>query len=415
MGSILPLQIHTDGWAPVAEVRPIGDAGVPSTPTHLEYDFDHAAERLEAQGHLAVSVSFPVSFELHRLDTWPAFLLDLLPQGHARRLVDARNREGGDTPSDWNALRAGAGNPVGNLRVPRPDAPPPGPGLTRDDVVERGDGLRAWAEAEGIPMTGSSDTGGAAPKLLLTEAEDGLLYADGVLPDDRARAHWIVKFPRGRTRRDAQVLANEGPYLEVCRRLGLRCGAPSLHRDGALFVPRFDRRVTDAGVERLGLESLYSAMGVVEPGAPLRQEDAVHAILAHTRRPAEALEYVLRDAVAWALGDTDNHGRNTSLLKDLDGTVVLSPLYDVAPMFLDPDLVKRTSRWRSETGDGPDWEDVARFVEGLLPDLDVRGPLRELGEMLADPGLLQGAGVDDDVRNRRRSALATTVRALEGL
>ena len=46
-------------------------------------------------------------------------------------------------------------------------------------------------------------------------------------------------------------------------------------------------------------------------------------------------ELLLRYAAARAMGNTDNHGRNTSVLKPLDGGVVLSPVYDSAPMFSD--------------------------------------------------------------------------------
>lgn len=48
-----------------------------------------------------------------------------------------------------------------------------------------------------VPLLGNATgAGGNAPKLLLTEGNQGELYLDGVLADDLAARHWLVKFPR---------------------------------------------------------------------------------------------------------------------------------------------------------------------------------------------------------------------------
>lgn len=46
------------------------------------------------------------------------------------------------------------------------------------------------------PLGNATGAGGNAPKLLLTEGNQGELYLDGVLADDLAARHWLVKFPR---------------------------------------------------------------------------------------------------------------------------------------------------------------------------------------------------------------------------
>lgn len=327
-----------------------------------------------------------------------------MPQGEGRRALEARLRRDGHGASDWSALGHGARSPVGNLRVAHALAEtPPSPGFSREDVIERGDAFREWAESEHIPMTGSSDTGGASPKLLLTEDHDGRLHADGALADERAARHLLVKFARGRSRRDAQVLAHEPAYLELARRFGARCGAPLEHDRGALFVPRFDRIVVPGGVERAGLESLYSLAGVVEPGAPLAWEDACAHVARAVDDPELALiELVRRDALSLALGDPDNHGRNTSLLKAPGGGVGLSPLYDFAPMFLDPELVKRTTVWRSERpGEPPDWRDVASMLERWAPRERLVPAMRELGARLEDATQdMRELDVDEEIVRR---------------
>ncbi len=255
-------------------------------------------------------------------------------------------------------------------------------------------------------MNGSSDTGGASPKLLLTEDRDGRLHADGALPDARASKHYLVKFARGRSRRDAQVLAHEPAYLELARGFGVRCGERLVHEGGALFVPRFDREVRRSKkepVRRAGLESLYSLMGLVEAGARLSWEAACEAIAAAVDDPAEALiEIVRRDAIAIALGDPDNHGRNTSLIKHPSGGIELSPRYDFAPMFLDPELIKRSTLWRSERpGEPPDFDDVATSLAAHVERERMTAAMRRLGEQLVEaPSAMRALAVDDEIIER---------------
>lgn len=417
MGDRIDLEIfHGGRWwrAGAVELR----AGpVRQAPTWLAYDTDYASDHLFAHDRRAFSCRLPVDYDLHELPTFPPFVVDLLPQGEARRALEARLRDAGESTSDWSVLKHGAHSPVGNLRVAHP-APElvASEGFTREDVVVRGDTFREWAEREGIPMTGSSDTGGASPKLLLTEDAAGRWHADGALPDERAARHYLVKFARGRTRRDAQVLAHEPAYLELARGVGARCGAPLAHDRGALFVPRFDRIVEAGRVLRAGLESAYSLLGVVEPGARLAWEDVCASVAAVSSDPVPCvIELVRRDALSLALGDTDNHGRNTSLLKRPEGGVTLSPLYDFAPMFLDPDLVKRSTLWRSERpGDPPDWSDVAASLERWVDRGVLRMAMRDMGERIeALPDAMRALAVDAEILERCTPWIARVARGLK--
>lgn len=407
-----------------ATVELVGERGDHDAPTYFEYDIDYAVTALHARDHRAVSVRYPVSFDrVARAPAFPAFLMDLMPQGEARRQVVGRLRAEGRPTRDWDVLLAGARNPVGNLRVAAAVTPSEesGRGVELADIVQRGDDFRAWAESQRIPMTGSSDTGGASPKLLMTADANGRFHADGALPDARAVRHYIIKFPRGRMRQDSAVLANEAPYLEVLRALGLRCGDALQYTDGTLLVPRFDRRRMAGVIERHGMESAYSLMGVVEPGAQLVFEDLCVQLARFVDQPQrDVLELVLRDAAALALGNPDNHGRNTSLLKHEGGRVELSPVYDFAPMFLDPDLITRQTRWRSEQGGPPDWNNVVHHLAEQLPTIlprEITAPaLRAFGEKLAAaPELMRSVGVDADVIERRLPHIRATSAALMGV
>lgn len=394
------IQVFADGaWQRAARLERANGTSR-TDPVWLEYEIDYAtAAGIGVRGHRAVSVRYPIDLDSDMLDHWPAFTLDLLPQGEALRLLRARLRREQGAVTDWAMLGEGGGNPVGNLRIGEAARESSNArGVDRDEVVRRGDQYRAWAEAEGIPMTGSSDTGGASPKLLLTEDEHGLLHADGALADDAARRHYVVKFPRGRTTADAQVLANEAPYLEVVRAMGLRVGAGLEYTDGVLFVPRFDRARDEGGLVRHGVESVYSLMGSIEAGARLAFEDVCEGVAHVVDDPHECVvELVLRDALAVALGNTDNHGRNTSLLKTPDGVITLSPVYDFAPMYKDPEGIKRVLRWRSE-GLTVDWPDVCASLDNLVPREVLAPAMRDLGERMAGlPTLMRDHGVDDDI------------------
>ena len=69
------------------------------------------------------------------------------------------------------------------------------------------------------------------------------------------------------------------------------------------------------------------------------------AVARFTSDPKRELrELVLRDVLDVALGNTDHRARNTAVLKQLDGRIELSPLYDFAPMVLDPQGIACVSR-----------------------------------------------------------------------
>ena len=196
-------------------------------------------------------------------------------------------------------------------------------------------------------MTGASSVQGEAPKYLLAEDHTGMFHAEGALADEMIKKFWLVKFPRGhRTdERNQQVLKNEAPYLEVARKFGIRTGEPLIYEDNVLFVPRFDRKVSGGLVVRLGMHSLYAVANIAEFGAAVRHEIYCCALAQIVADPVRELqEYMRRDILNLALRNTYNHWRNTAVLRT-NAQIELSPLFDFAPMFLDPEGIGRVSRW----------------------------------------------------------------------
>jgi serine/threonine-protein kinase HipA len=243
-------------------------------------------------------------------------------------------------------------------------APATHEGFERVEVIDRGADFIEYAFERGAPVAGSTGAQGEAPKFLLSEDHAGRWHAEGALGDAQIARHWLVKFPRGRHESDLAILEEEARYMELARQAGLRANAPLLHQDGCLFVPRFDR---DGG-ERLGLETIASLSGIAEYGITQSLQASARAVAEHCTDPAAELrELLLRDVLNLAVGNTDNHVRNTSVLKHADGRVELSPIYDLAPMILDRDGIPRACRWGEREHHGRvDWA-------GVIDDLGTLG------------------------------------------
>ncbi|MFZ3207623.1 MAG: HipA domain-containing protein [Geobacteraceae bacterium] len=390
----------------------------------FEYDIDYTVEQLDNLSIHRVGLCYPVSFELFRSLRWPAFLLDIMPAGAGRRVWLRRLGLADGVEADWELLRNGAGNSPGNIRIAGA-AMPPGPahpGFSRDEIVEKNADFIEYAEERGAVVAGATDVQGDAPKFLLVRDRNLRWHPDGALPDYEVHDFWIVKFPRGRTDADHAVLRNESPYLEVARRFGLRVGSPLERIDDALFIPRFDRTVVTGLVKRHGLESLCSAAGIAEFGRRGDHSAFCAAISRHaTDSKSEIIEYIRRDILNAALRNTDNHGRNSSFLKKEDGSVALSPIYDFAPMFLDPEGIPRSSRWERalEPVIGrPSWGLIAQSLASVINPEELRSVLLRDSEAVTRlPETMKACGVEDQVIDRvtgRCTEIASDLKEIKG-
>lgn len=387
---MLTLEAHIDGaWREAGLLRlPDPARGINGT-SRFSYDdtyfFDHAAiDGLDGDviDRRALSVRTPVNLESRSWDSWPPWLLDLMPQGVARQRIAATLGLSPDLPmSELPILRRAAGSPIGNLRIREAwveeqqrlagvTCPP----LTDRDIAERSERFLEVVDRFAHLASGSSGVQGEWPKALMTRSlRDGCWYPDPFVPTGEGGEHAIVKLLRSSGAEDALIIASEAPYLEVARTFGLAVAAPLRYGNGVLFMPRFDRSVRDGMVLLHGQESLVSALGVAAFGHLAWHEDYLSVIRAVSDDPvADTLEYVLRDLLNASMGNPDNHGRNSALHKPATGGVRLSPLYDFAPMRLSAAGVGRSTRWRCLDGRGidPDWGRIADAVafDGLPAD-----------------------------------------------
>jgi serine/threonine-protein kinase HipA len=349
-----------------------GHLGSTTTTYLLDYFVDQAAvDSLAAPviDERAVSVSLPVG-EDRWLPTWPAFLMDMLPQGPGRILLAKAIGWNGVLPaSDTHLLAYAAGTPVGNLRIAEAAGKTArvasGRGISLDDVLTRSDDFIEFATALPWEAPASVCLQGEWPKMQLTMAADGMLYPDQLVADADAAQRYIVKLARSRAPRDSLILEIEALYADAAAELGLRIHRGHLAGSGVLMIPRFDRDAEDGTVRR-GQESLVSAAGVTAFGHLGSHEDYLAILSEVSSDPAaDRLEYVKRDFLNLCLGNDDNHGRNMALGKH-GGHVRLSDVFDLAPMRLSGNAVARSTKWACMKGDGndyhPRWDAVASVV-----------------------------------------------------
>lgn len=363
------LQIFIDNaWRDAAALELSGEVqlGV-NAATYLIYFPGYSIDYWGRTDAAALSVNVPIDLSSYAGKTWPPFLSDLLPQGYGRiELLKQLSRDEGAGPAaDWALLCAGAGNPIGNIRVRHAHdwvmahSGNRIRGFSIEEVAARAGDFNEYLAQHGLFLAGSSGVQGEWPKILLTQARDGLFYLDHTLPDEDAKAHFIVKFGRGKDEALANILRLEAPYMQLAKGLGLDVHADLMLRERALFIPRFDRMVTQDGVVRHGQESIASLCGIGGFARVPSHNDVCSKLAEVATDPTrDIIEYIRRDVANIVLGNKDNHARNTAIQRRHDGTIALSPLFDFAPMWLHPDGIARRMRWQADDDGSPRWRSV---------------------------------------------------------
>lgn len=437
MNASTTLEIHLHGqWQKAATLTALdGDSCLFNYETRYVFG---AAQPLS----LAVPVAFVDSAYIGSMDggfqarrpELPAFLYDLVPQGRGRalltRLLGLPDRDGIELP----LIMAGAFNPIGRLRVTSAVAfyedyktrhgarhgREWAGGVTIDDIVTHAEGFLEQLALHEMLASGTTGVQGVAPKFLLATDAQGRWHPDLALDDASAVAHWLIKLPRGRSDDDRLVLTNEAAYLRVAQRCGVRVHEePRLHGE-MLFVRRFDR-VKDANgtLHRLHQESLASLAGLRGFAPATTHNQLLAALRAHVTHPlAETIEYLKRDALNLALRNTDNHARNTAVQQLLDGTVQLTPLFDFAPSYKDPELIPRAVHWCDADGLRlHHWPQIVASLNLDEPeDAQVRTAMRAFASVLEQlPAFCVDAGVDALILRECLGAIERTARELHEL
>ena len=397
----------------------------------FDYDLGYVISYEPGDGsrsyHQEMSVCLPINLNAYSKSTWPSFLLDLLPQGHARRrLVGAMRLNEDARSTDLPLLMRAASNPVGNIRIREAVEQEEVrirdlfvPGISEEEILEKGERFTEVIENFGILASGSSGLQGEWPKMALTQKADGLFYPDSTVSDDEALRHVIVKILKSNKESDAMTLEAEAGYSQIAKDLGLNVFDVSSYRNGVLMIPRFDREVTNGAVIRHGQESMVSALGISEFAHRAKHEDYIGVLKQHSSNPFEDIvEYIKRDIANLALGNPDNHGRNTALRKKQDGRVELAPLFDFAPMKLSEEAIGRSTRWEAMNGKlevRPDWNRIACNI--FDDDDDATRLLEEIAsfaqKLSEAPKLARKMGLPDRVCDTGMAACDEIVRSVE--
>lgn len=121
------LQAHLNGaWHNIADITfddPDGDVLKGARLAYRQdYLFDHAIETTRGDQVIdrrAASIAYPVSLDTITTKHWPAFLVDMMPQGSVRRTV--ARQLGFERPDllqvELQVMLRAAGGSVGNLRI----------------------------------------------------------------------------------------------------------------------------------------------------------------------------------------------------------------------------------------------------------------------------------------------------------
>lgn len=375
MDQYCTLQIYQeDEWLDCAIVEIVGQQQTGwQAATRTSYLFEYAISYMDLSDGHALAYHLPVNVQNTLQSTWPAFLMDLLPQGYGRKelLRQLNFSENTQEQADWALLKAGAGNPIGNLRIKETYEWLQGQfpvqqnhGFSLDQVVERQENFIESLASYGLFIAGSSGIQGEWPKLLLTQGHDDLFYLDHTLTDHQVKQHWLVKFSRGSDQNLDKILMHEALYMKIAQYLGLRVHQELELHGKTLFIPRFDRKVSDGKVERIAQESIASLGGKAGFGVRMTHNQICSLLMQCCTEPKqEIFEYLKRDLANVALGNKDNHTRNTALQRFNNGIIQLTPLFDFAPMWLHPDGIARTTRWeRDDHGGMPIWHSVIEQI-----------------------------------------------------
>ena len=346
----LTLQIHdnNDGWLDAGELKFWSPTDI-----QLEYDVDYAGNFFDRRDAYAFSIQLPVGAEVWRGPV-PALIIDLLPQGEPLKRLVARYDIAEDNYQEILA-RVPLSSP-GNIRIKEAWLAADEQrqsfkhiGFTRNDIADHTEDFIQYMVKAGAPIGGTTGAGGGSPKFLMREDAKGRLHADGMLDDSKTKKAFLVKLPYTDSSNSIALQQTEKFYYDLFERLPLHLGEPMEEHRNILFISRFDRICRSGHVSYLGLESLYSAHNINIHGASLTHEANIELIAKFSSKiEHDVLEYFKRQILNDFASNTDNHGRNTSILKS-EGSILLAPLYDVTAMkYFAADFIVPLTRWQTE-------------------------------------------------------------------
>ncbi|KQR17523.1 type II toxin-antitoxin system HipA family toxin [Cellulomonas sp. Leaf334] len=301
----------------------------------LRLRFTEAALSTYGFGARPLSLSLALTDKRVQGDALERFCDNLLPEGTVRAVLE---RKHSIRPGDGFALLAHIGREcAGAIQFTSGDDTA-GDGilspLTGEQVDEIVRDLPTHPARDGLEV--SASLGGVQDKVLLTRTAEGWAWPSA----GAMSTHLIKPEPTSTQVVVPQIIRYEHWALRLAANAGLRAATADLQTFAgreALVVERFDRR----DGRRSHQEDFTQALGLAardkyEASTGERRLAALAALAA-----PEALDPVafLSDLLAQvtfnaAIGNGDAHSKNYSVHISRSANVSMTPLYDVAPVFL---------------------------------------------------------------------------------
>lgn len=417
----LTLQLFNHGkWWDAARLSFSGERMRDGATLNYLHEYVKAIPRYGVSDCWACSVNAPVTIAPIDYPNWPGLLDDLLPVGKSRDwwLNYLNVSRKGEFEQNYALLTHACMSPIGNMRV-KQAVPAPGDRNSQrfaiTDVAMLQHDFLEYANSRGAAVGGATGAGGVAPKLLLM-VEDEQVYIDGDFAGKPLSAvPYLTKFARNtRSARDNDILRAEGVFYRILDEI--LAGTPiktiavdtmlTLEHESqvSLWLPRFDVASRDGVATRIGMESIYSIIDA-SPGSYHNHFDVMrqvwNKIKSSTRMSSGefARQYLARDLLNLAFGNSDNHGRNISFLK-FDGDIQFAPIYDFAPMKADPEMVTRLFKWGDdfESGGQVRFDHITKALHDFGEPEELLAFLSDVGQRLVGvPELLKHYGCPDSI------------------
>jgi serine/threonine-protein kinase HipA len=381
-----------------------------------------------------ISLSMPVREEAYRDAVSTAFFANLLFEG---RELDRVKAVYGIDRNDIAKLlyHLGADCPGAISVTPEGTGPGKRPGVFPDDYEEITD-ERMTRIIAALHFNGKlpdvernpSPLAGVQPKIALV-VQDGRYFQPK--PGSRSPTTHILKVS---PRDDTSLTRHEAALLALARDIGLdviESEYLEFHDEetradiGAILSRRFDRVQDGREIRRLHSEDFCQALGLprelkyerdAAPGGARFSAKRIGDLAAEVAVPAQfQMEFLRHTLFNLAVGNTDNHGKNASILyRGRNGE--LAPLYDVVPVIM---AARPTHRFSFGLGSAEFAEDLdIENLTALMRDLGFRRPkfsgewVRILTEIAAKTNSLAEIG-DKSLADATAAQLNVLQRALE--
>lgn len=299
--------------------------------------FRPATEAIDRYGEnsLALSLSVPLRSGRTQGPELERFVEGLLPESSVRAMIERENHV---NPHDSFALlRAIGAECAGAIQFTPAGSPPPNGflrPLTDDEVNALVRGLPTLTPPDGLPITAS--LGGVQAKILLSRSDGRWAW-----PAAGAMSTHLIKPQSLLDSTLPHLIESEEWALRLARTIGIpAASAEVLDFDGrrAIVVERFDR----LRGSRQHQEDFAQALGYAPSDkyeAPLGGQRRLLTIAGRAGRASQdqrgfRLKLLRQLAFNTIIGNGDAHSKNYSLTISRQGVFDLSPLYDVAPVFL---------------------------------------------------------------------------------